>query len=153
MTLAALERAQETREQFERSIGLHSRQTESYYRLGLLGLELRDYAAAKQNLQRVVARNPKHTRGLSALGKMEFEQKHYSEAVSFLRQAIRNDYSLREAHYYFGLTLARMGCKQESSDELQIAARLEHEEAGRRRTVTRIGGPGDPERQKSLTPK
>ena len=42
---------------------------------------------------------------------------------------------MREAHYYLGLSLARMGHKSESEEELAIATRLGHEETEHRRTV------------------
>jgi hypothetical protein len=50
---------------------------------------------------------------------------------------------LREAHYYLGLTYARLGRKQESNEQLQIATRLEHEESEKQRTMLRILDPGD----------
>ena len=43
--------------------------------------------------------------------------------------------SIREAHYYLGLTLARMGHKSEAEQQFEIATRLEHEETDRRRTL------------------
>jgi len=52
--------------------------------------------------------------------------------------------SLREAHYYLGLTFARMGRKQESDAQLQIATRLEHDEVEKHRTIFRIEDSEDP---------
>jgi len=141
MTLAALERTHEAREQFERSIALAPTQSESYYRLGLLDLESKDYEAASQNLRHALASSPKNAGVLTALGKVEFEQKHYPEAALLLQQAMADDESLREAHYYLGLTFARLGRKQESTEQLEIASRLEHEEAQHRRTLLRIAEP------------
>lgn len=141
MTLAALERSGEARLQFERSIALAPAQTESYFRLALLDLDSKDLDSAARNLRQVLDREPKHAGALTALGRVAFEQKRYSEAVELLQRAIANDDSLREAHYYLGLTLARMGHKQESDEQLLIATRLEHDEAEQRRTVFRIGDP------------
>jgi tetratricopeptide (TPR) repeat protein len=151
MTLAALERSEEARAQFERSIALAPAQTESYYRLGLLDLNSRDYDAATQDLRHVLDHEPNDAAALTALGKVEFGQKHYSEAVSLLQQAISNADSLPEAHYYLGLTLARMGRKMESNEQLEIATRLEHEQNQSRRSVLRILEPGGAD--KSLSPK
>lgn len=148
MTLAALEHSQEAREQFERSIQLAPTQTESYYRLGLLDLESQDYGVASQNLRRVLDREPRNPAALTALGKVEFGQKHYPEAVSLLQQALAADHSLREAHYYLGLTFARLGRNQESSEQLEIAARLEQEESQHRRTHLRIAEPDSPADQR-----
>lgn len=142
MTLAALERTQEARTEFERSIELAPTQTESYYRLGLLELQSREFEAASQHLRRVLDRQPAHAPALGALGKVAFEQKHYAEAVLLLQQAIDIDSAMREAHYYLGLTFARMGRKPESEEQLEIATRLEHDEAEHRRTAWRISDPG-----------
>jgi tetratricopeptide (TPR) repeat protein len=142
MTLAALERSQEARTEFERSIELAPAQTESYYRLGLLELQSGELESASRDFRRVIDREPTHALALTGLGEVAFEQKHYAEAMPLLQQAIVNDRSMREAHYYLGLTFARMGRKQDSEEQLGIAARLEHEEAEHRRIVFRISDPG-----------
>ncbi|MFZ3265505.1 MAG: tetratricopeptide repeat protein [Terriglobales bacterium] len=138
MTLAALERAPEAREQFERSITLAPAQTESYFRLGLIDVDEKNLGEAARNLRLVLAREPKHAGALSLLGRVAFEQKHYSDAIDLLQQAIAVDDSLRETHYYLGLTFARVGRKEEADDQLQIATRLGHDEAEQQRTVFRI---------------
>ena len=138
MTLAALESTQEAREQFERSIVLAPEQTESYYRLGLIELNVKDLDEAATNFRLVLTRDSKHAGALSALGRVAFEQKHYPDAIDLLQRALAMDDSLREAHYYLGLTLLRAGRKEEAESQLQIATRLEHDEAQHRRTVLRI---------------
>ncbi|MGA2814291.1 MAG: tetratricopeptide repeat protein [Candidatus Acidiferrum sp.] len=153
MTLAALELSQQARAEFERSIDLAPAQTESYYRLGLLEVESGELEAALRNLHRVIVREPAHGPALTALGKVAFEQKLYSDAIPLLEQAIANDDSPEEAHYYLGLAFARTGRKQESEEHLAIAVRLEHEEAERRRIVFRIPDPAPPETQGSRSPK
>jgi tetratricopeptide (TPR) repeat protein len=135
MTLAALERTEEARERFERSIQLQPVQTESYYRLGLLEIQTGNLDAASSRLHEALDREPTHAPALTALGRVSFEQKHYEEALLILQRAIEIDGSIREAHYYLGLTLARMGHKSESEKQLAIATQLEHEEAEHRRTV------------------
>ena len=142
MTLAALERSDEARAEFKRSIELAPTQTESYYRLGLLELQSGELEAATQHLRQVLDREPTHGPALAALGKVAFEQKHYTEAVLLLQQAIVTDSTMREAHYYLGLTFARLGRKPESEEQLEIATRLEHDEAEQRRIVWRISDPG-----------
>jgi tetratricopeptide (TPR) repeat protein len=138
MTLAALEHTQEAREQFERSIALAPEQTESYFRLGLIELNVKDLDDAATNFRHVLIRDSKYAGALSGLGRVAFEQKHYSEAIDLLQRAIASDDSLREAHYYLGLTLVRVGRKEEADAQLQIATRLEHHEAQQRRTVLRF---------------
>ncbi len=138
MTLAALERTQEAREQFERSIVLAPEQTESYFRLGLIELNMKDLDEAATNFRQVLTRDSKHVGALSALGRVAFEQKRYSDAIDLLQRALASDDSLREAHYYLGLTFVRVGRKEEADSQLQIATHLEHDEAQHRRTVLRI---------------
>jgi tetratricopeptide (TPR) repeat protein len=69
---------------------------------------------------------------------VQLEQKKYPEAADLLQRAIAGNDQLREAHYFLGLTYARMGRKEESEQQLQIATRLEHEEAEKQRTVFKI---------------
>ncbi|MGA3105365.1 MAG: tetratricopeptide repeat protein [Terriglobales bacterium] len=138
MTLAALENTLEAREQFERSIALAPEQTESYFRLGLIELNVKDLDEAATNFRQVLTRDSKHAGALSALGRVAFEQKHYSDAIDLLQRAMASDDSSREAHYYLGLTFARLGRKEEADTQLQIATRLEHDEAQQRRMVLRI---------------
>jgi tetratricopeptide (TPR) repeat protein len=144
MTLAALEHSQEARAEFERSIELAPAQTESYYRLALLELQSRELEASSRDLHKVLEREPTNALALTALGKVAFEQKRYAEAIPLLQQAIGSDGAMREAHYYLGLAFARTGHKQESEEQLEIATRLEHEEAEHRRTGLRISDPGPP---------
>jgi tetratricopeptide (TPR) repeat protein len=138
MTLAALESTREAREQFERSIVLDPEQTESYFRLGLIELNMKDLDEAATNFRLVLTRDSKHAGALSALGRVAFEQKRYSDAIDLLQRAIASDDSLHEGHYYLGLTFVRVGRKEEADSQLEIATRLEHDEAQHRRTVLRI---------------
>lgn len=143
MALAALDRSGDARVQLLRSIALDPKQSESYYRLGLLDLDAGDYDAAALKLHKALDHQPNDAGALTALGRVEFEQKHYPEALSLLQQAVSQDESLGEAHYYLGLTLARMGRKEESNEQLEIAARLEQEQKERSRNLVRIRKPGD----------
>lgn len=152
MTLAALERALEARQQFERSIVLAPEQTESYYRLGLIDLDVEDLDHAATNFQQVLTRDSKHAGALSALGRVAFQQKRYPEAADLLQRAVASDDSLREAHYYLGLTFARVGREKESEVQLQIATHLEHEETQHGRTVLRIPN-SNPNRDTNSEPK
>jgi tetratricopeptide (TPR) repeat protein len=141
MTLAALELLPDARKEFQQSIALDPNQTEAYLRLGLIDLDSKDLDEAAKNLHEVLARNPQHTGALSALGRVAFQQKHYPEAVDLLQQAIAVEASSHEAHYYLGLTFARLGRTKESDDQLQIATRLEHDEKEHRNVVFQLGGP------------
>lgn len=141
MAFAALEQTADARAQLQRSIALAPAQSESYYRLGLLDLDAGDYDAAAQDLHKALEHKPNDAGALTALGRVDFEQKHYPDAITLLQQVLGQDDSLREAHYYLGLTLARMGRKQESDEQLAIATRLEQEQKEQSRNLLRIGKP------------
>lgn len=153
MTLAALGQSVDARVQFERSIALDPTQSESYYRLGLIDLDAGDYERAAHDLHTALEHKPNDAGALAALGRVEFEQKHYPEALSILKQAVSQDNSLQEGHYYLGLTLARMGRKQESNEELEIASRLEQERKESGRHLLRLTRPADPGKQEPISPQ
>jgi tetratricopeptide (TPR) repeat protein len=141
MAYASLERTQDARTEFEKSIALAPVQTESYFRLGVLNLNARELAAAAMNFQHVLDRDPKHAGALAALGRVEYDEKKFAESAQLLQRAIASDDSLREAHYYLGLTYARLGRKEESDQQFQIATRLEHEELEKQKADLRIAKP------------
>ncbi len=138
MSFSALQHTQEAAVEFERSISLLPAQTESYFRLGLLRLDAKDLDPAEGHFRHVLSRDPKHAGALAALGRVELERRQYGEAATLLQSAVTSNSSLREAHYYLGLTYARMGRKAESDQQLQIAAGLDQEEAAKQRTVFTI---------------
>jgi len=135
ITLAVLDHPEEARKQFARSIALAPEQSEAYVRLGVLELNANNLDVARTNLQHVIARDPKHAGALSSLGRVEFLQKHYAEALELLGHAVASDDSLREAHYYLGLTYSRLGQKSESDREFQRATQLEREDTEKRKTL------------------
>jgi len=143
MNCAALQLAPEARSEFQKSIALQPTQTESYFRLGILDLDGKDYNAAEQNLQHVLGRDPKHAGALAGLGRVKLETKKYDEAADVLQRAIVSDNSLREAHYYLGLTYSRMGRKEDSDQQLKIATQLEKQATEKQRTVFKILNPDE----------
>jgi tetratricopeptide (TPR) repeat protein len=141
MTYAALEHSPEARREFETSIALAPVQTESYFRLGVLDLNIHDLDSAANNFQHVIDRDPKHAGALAALGHVEFERKKYEESAELLERAIQSDSSLREAHYYLGLTYARLGKKQQSDEQFQIATKLDQEQLEKQRADLKVLDP------------
>lgn len=138
MTLEALQRAADARRQFEKSIELQPAQTESYFQLGRIELEAGNPGAADAQFTRVLSRDSHHAGALGSEGRLKFEQKDYAQALDLLEKAIALNASLREAHYYLGMTYARMNRKSDSDTELAIASRLEHEEVERHQNLIRI---------------
>lgn len=122
------QRPQEARAEFERSIELQPKQTESYFQLGQIELDLGHYDQAVTLFEKTLAGNPKHGGALTGAGIAEFRQKHYKKAESYLRLAIDAAPDYQPAHYYYGLTLARLGRKEDSQRELQKAAKMADEQ-------------------------
>jgi len=153
MALAALEHSDEARNEFEKSAKIAPVQTESYCQLGRLDLNSGDLSSAENYFRRSLDRDPKNSCALTGLGRVDFGRKDFTEAVDFLQTAIAVDASLREAHYYLGLTYARMGKHEASEHQLQIATQLEHEEVEKHRTIFRIEDPAKLDQAVSPTPQ
>ena len=140
-TLQSLQRPAEARAQYEKSIELQTQQTESYYQLGLLELDAGSLRTAAAEFGRVLNRAPQHAGALTGMGRIRFQEKNYTDAASFLSKAVSANPRLREAHYYLGLTDARLGKKDDSEKELALASQIEHEEVEKHQNVLRILDP------------
>jgi tetratricopeptide (TPR) repeat protein len=120
---------------FLRSIELQPVQTESYFELGDLALKQGDYDEAAVQFKKTLDRDAKHGGALEGSGEISFKQKQYEQARTFLERAIAASPEYPPSHYYMGLTLARLGRKEESARELELAAKLteaEKKQAGSR---------------------
>jgi tetratricopeptide (TPR) repeat protein len=138
ITLQALQRASDARAEYGKSIAVQPQQTESYFQLGLMDLDAGDLASAGEKFERILERSPQHAGALAGLGRMKFQEKQYAEAASLLEKAVASNPNSREAHYYLGLTDARLGNKEESDKELQIASRIEHDEVEKHQNMLKI---------------
>jgi len=138
MTLESLQQFADARDEFQKSIALQPAQTESYFQLGQIELEAGNLAAAETQLNRVLSRDPHHAGALAALGRLKFQQKDYIQARDDLEKAVAANIALREAHYYLGMTYARLNRKEDSDKELAIATQLEHQEVERHQNQLRI---------------
>ena len=128
--LEVAQRTTEARAEFERSIQLQPAQTESYYELGQLELEMQHDAQAAPLFQKVLARDATHGGALTGMGIIAFRSKDYAQAQQYLARAEKTAPDYQPAHYYRGLALARLGQKDESQRELQIAADLDRKQQG-----------------------
>ncbi len=72
----------------------------------------------------VLARAPEHGGALTGLGTVYYRKHMYSEAEPVLAHAVQVAPQYSTAHYYHGLTLARLGRTEESKTELARAAEL-----------------------------
>ena len=110
--------------EFHKSIALSPAQTESYYQLADMAVQSAQYDEAIAEAAMVLARDPRHGGALTDTGIAQFRQKHYDEAARVLQQAVQVAPDYQPAHYYLGLTLARLGRKQDADRELALAAKM-----------------------------
>ena len=109
---------------FERSIALKPVQSESYYQLGVLAAEAGRDAEASELFTKTLARAPAHAGALTGLGQIADRARDFALARRHLEAATQSDPEYQPAHYYLGLTLARLGEQARSSDELARATQL-----------------------------
>jgi tetratricopeptide (TPR) repeat protein len=112
------------RAEFQRAIDLQPLQTEAYYQLGDIALGQGDFAEAISEFGKTLARDARHGGALTGTGEAYFKQKQYAKAEEFLERAIVAAPEYETAHYYLGLTLARLGRKDDSERELTLASKL-----------------------------
>ena len=110
--------------EFERSVELQPRQTESYFQLGEIELQQGQYDDAIKHYTITVNDDPKHAGAWVGIGIAHFRQKQYEQALPPLEKAVDLEPAYQPGHYYLGLTLARLGRKDESAKQLSEAARL-----------------------------
>jgi tetratricopeptide (TPR) repeat protein len=140
-TYQALQRTSDARAEYERSIAIQPQQTESGFQLGLMELEEGNARGAAARFEQVLKRAPQHAGALTGMGRVKFQEKDFAGAASLFEKATASNPELREAHYYLGLADARLGRKEESQKELEIASRIEHEEVEKHQTVLKIIDP------------
>jgi tetratricopeptide (TPR) repeat protein len=114
--------------EFQRSLELRPVQTESWYELGDMALKQNDYADAVTDFKNVLARDGRHGGALAGSGQALFREKRYDKALEYLRRAVAAAPDYQPGHYYLGLTLSRLGQKEEADRELLTAQKLADEE-------------------------
>jgi Flp pilus assembly protein TadD len=128
--LEVAQKTDEARSEFARSIELQPKQTESYYELGQMDLNSSRDSEAEAEFRKVMERDPTHGGALAGLGTLMFRRKNYAEAEQWLTKAEKTAPEYQPAHYYRALALARMGRKQESDEEMQLAMKLDKQQLG-----------------------
>jgi len=124
--------------EFQHSIALHPAQSESYYEIGEIALQAGDLDKAAENYQICLKRDANHGGALTGMGVVAFRRKQYEEAEDYLQRGVRTDPAFQTAHYYLGLTLAKLGRKEESEAELATAVRMANDENSRKNEGVRL---------------
>jgi tetratricopeptide (TPR) repeat protein len=131
----------EARAALEHSIALKPMQTESYYELGQMALDQGQNDSASSWFQKVLSRNQNHGGALTGLGVIEYRQKHYVAAEQFLVKAVASSPDYRAARYYYGMTLLRLGKKEQAASELAVAEKLSRQENTTERSGMQLASP------------
>jgi tetratricopeptide (TPR) repeat protein len=118
---------EKARVEFQRCIELQPVQTEAYYQLGDIALGQGNFDEAIADFSKTLARNPHHGGALAGTGEAYFKQKQYTQAEEALERAVAAAPEYQKGHYYLGLTLARLGRKEDSERELALSTRLADE--------------------------
>lgn len=125
------QRTDEAAAEFNRSIELQPQQTESYFQLGQMALDQHRDNDARTLFNRTLSRAPGHGGSLTGLGILAYRSKDYAMAAATLREAITHSPDYQPAHYYLGLSLARLHDPQGSERELKLAAELDVKQQGK----------------------
>lgn len=136
--LQMLQRSDEARAQFLRSIELSPQQSESYYRLGELARDAGNASQAKINYEQALSHNPLHAGALTGLAILAYQAHQYQIAEGELEKAISASPDFQTARYYHGLTLAKLGRKDESQSELDLALKMANEQDARKGTAKQL---------------
>ena len=136
--LQMLQRSDEARVQFLKSIELAPQQSESYYRLGELARDEGNVSQAKTNYEQALAHNPSHAGAITGLAILAYQAHQYQVAESELEKAISASPDFQTAHYYRGLTLAKLGRKDESQSELDLALKMANEQDAQKGVVKQL---------------
>ncbi len=127
--------------EFHRSIDLQPAQTESYYQLGQMDLDVHHDTEARVLFTKVLSRFSAHGGALTGIGILDFRAKNYAAARQSLEAAIAASPEYQPAHYYLGLTLARLGDSPASALELKRAADLASLQQGKGSPIGVIATP------------
>ena len=127
--------------EFLRSIELQPVQTEAYYHLGDIALGQGGFDEAIGYFSKTLTRDPKHGGALAGTGEAYFKQKQYIQAEAFLERAVAAAPEYQSGHYYLGLTLERLGRKEDAQRELKLASKLADEESKKERAGLHLTQP------------
>jgi tetratricopeptide (TPR) repeat protein len=123
--LMAEQKEDEARAAFERSVSLQPDQTESIFQLGLIAAQRGDDDSAREEFGKVLLRDPQHAGALTELGIFAYRSAKYEEAKSDFERAITRAPSYQKAHYYYALTLTKLGDKTHADHEFDISKSLQ----------------------------
>jgi tetratricopeptide (TPR) repeat protein len=112
----------EARTQFEAVLAANPGNTDVVYAVGLLALQLKDYAVAEENMKRLLAMNYRDPDGVRyLLGQIAEEQKQWPRAIEWYGQIDEGEHALA-ARMRTASVMAKQGKVDEARAYLQRAA-------------------------------
>jgi hypothetical protein len=123
------QKVEEARAAFEKSLALEPRQTESVFQLGEIASQEGKGELAAEQYAKVLDVDPRHGGALTGLGTLVYRAGKLDEALGYLERAVAAAPSYYKAHYYYALTLKKLGRKEDSDREFQIATGLQKRDA------------------------
>jgi tetratricopeptide (TPR) repeat protein len=127
--LVSEQKVEEARAAFEKSLALEPRQTESLFQLGEIASQAGKRELAAERYAKVLDVDPKHGGALTGLGTLAYRAGRLDEALGYLERAVAVAPSYYKAHYYYALTLKKLGKKEDSDRQFQIATDLQKHDA------------------------
>ncbi|MBZ5725308.1 MAG: tetratricopeptide repeat protein [Acidobacteriia bacterium] len=127
--LMAEQKTADARAAFEKSLALQPEQTESRFQLGEIDLQEEKREQAKERYNEVLARDPRHAGALTGIGVLAYRAGNYSQAESDLHRAVSIAPSYQKAHYYYALTLRKLGRQPEAEREFRASNDLQKHDA------------------------
>jgi tetratricopeptide (TPR) repeat protein len=127
--LAAEQKTAEARAAFEKSLALQPEQTESLFQLGELDLQEEQRDRARERYAQVLARDPRHAGALTGMGVLAYRAGGYADAESALERAVAIAPSYQKGHYYYALTLKKLGKDAEATREFRTSSDLQKHDA------------------------
>jgi tetratricopeptide (TPR) repeat protein len=125
--LMAEQQLDEAKHAFEKSFALQPNQTESIFQLGEIAVQQGQNDTASEDFRKVLSRDPRHGGALTEIGVLAYRASKYDEAKIDLERAIESAPSYQKAHYYYALTLSKLGRKTEADHEFTISKNLQKE--------------------------
>ena len=119
----------EARTAFEKSLALQPEQTESRFQLGEIDLQEEKREQAGQRYAEVLARDPRHAGALTGVGVLAYRAGNYTQAESALQRAVAAAPSYQKAHYFYALTLRKLGKQPEAEREFRTSSDLQKHDA------------------------
>ncbi len=127
--LIAEQKRPEAKAAFERSLELEPKQTESLFQLGELAAQEGKRDEAAERFAKVLAIDPRHAGALTSLGALAFRAGKLDDALGQLERAVSFAPSYQKAHYYYALTLKKLGRQEEAEREFRISTDLQKHDA------------------------